>query len=121
MPDWFYRTVSRPLLFRLPANRARDFALGFLGRLARLPFGAGPEQASEGAARVIGALAERACVFALMAFSVALEANGADEQGQAHVGAVRGAANRATPPRPVLVGVPADLDGPTVERFLGRA
>ena len=24
MPDWFYRTVSRPLLFRLPAATARD-------------------------------------------------------------------------------------------------
>jgi hypothetical protein len=39
MPDWFYRTVSQPVLFRLPAPRARDFALGFIGRLARLPFG----------------------------------------------------------------------------------
>ena len=39
MPDWFYRTVSQPILFRLPAPRARDFALGFMGRLARLPFG----------------------------------------------------------------------------------
>jgi dihydroorotate dehydrogenase len=39
MPDWFYRTVSRPLLFRLPAAAARDFTLGFLGRLARLPLG----------------------------------------------------------------------------------
>src|SRR5262245_19173200 len=39
MPDWFYRTVSRPLLFRLPAVRARDFALGFMGALARLPLG----------------------------------------------------------------------------------
>jgi dihydroorotate dehydrogenase len=39
MPDWFYRTVSRPLLFRLPAARARDLALGFMGRLARLPLG----------------------------------------------------------------------------------
>ncbi len=39
MPDWFYRTVTQPLLFRLPAVTARDFALGFLGRLARLPFG----------------------------------------------------------------------------------
>ncbi len=39
MPDWFYRTVSQPLLFRLPAPRARDFALGFMGRLSRLPFG----------------------------------------------------------------------------------
>ncbi len=39
MPDWFYRTVSQPILFRLPAPRARDFALGFIGRLARLPFG----------------------------------------------------------------------------------
>ncbi len=39
MPDWFYRTVSQPLLFSLPAPRARDFALGFIGRLARLPFG----------------------------------------------------------------------------------
>jgi len=39
MPDWFYRTVTQPVFFRLPAVRARDFALGFLGRLARLPFG----------------------------------------------------------------------------------
>ena len=39
MPDWFYRTVTQPLLFRLPAVQARDLALGFMGRLARLPFG----------------------------------------------------------------------------------
>jgi dihydroorotate dehydrogenase len=39
MPDWFYRTVSRPLLYRLPARAARSFALGFMGRLARLPLG----------------------------------------------------------------------------------
>jgi dihydroorotate dehydrogenase len=39
MPDWFYRTVSQPVLFRLPARTARDLALGFLGRLARLPLG----------------------------------------------------------------------------------
>lgn len=39
MPDWFYRTVSKPILFRLPAPRARDFALGFIGGLSRLPFG----------------------------------------------------------------------------------
>lgn len=39
MPDWFYRTVSQPILFRLPAERARDLALGFMGRLARLPLG----------------------------------------------------------------------------------
>lgn len=41
MPDWFYRTVSQPVFFRMPAVRARGFALGFLGRLARLPFGPG--------------------------------------------------------------------------------
>lgn len=39
MPDWFYRTVSRPILFRLPAPRARSLALGFIGNLARLPLG----------------------------------------------------------------------------------
>jgi dihydroorotate dehydrogenase len=39
MPDWFYRTLSRPLLFRLRAARARDLALGFMGTLARLPLG----------------------------------------------------------------------------------
>lgn len=39
MPDWFYRTVARPLLFKLPAPAARDFALGFMGRLARCPLG----------------------------------------------------------------------------------
>jgi len=39
MPDWFYRTVTQPLFFRLPAVQARDLALGFMSRLARLPFG----------------------------------------------------------------------------------
>jgi dihydroorotate dehydrogenase len=39
MPDWFYRTVTQPILFLLPAPRARDLALGFMGGLARLPFG----------------------------------------------------------------------------------
>ena len=39
MPDWFYRTLARPLLFRLPATTGRDFALGFMGLLGRLPFG----------------------------------------------------------------------------------
>jgi len=39
MPDWFYRTVSQPILFRLPASRSRDMALGFMGGLARLPLG----------------------------------------------------------------------------------
>jgi dihydroorotate dehydrogenase len=39
MPDWFYRTVSQPILFRFSAPRSRDFALGFMGRLARLPLG----------------------------------------------------------------------------------
>lgn len=39
MPDWFYRTVTRPVLFKLPAVQARGFALGFMGRLARLPLG----------------------------------------------------------------------------------
>jgi dihydroorotate dehydrogenase len=39
MPDWFYHTLSRPVLFRLPATRSRDVVLGFMGRLARLPLG----------------------------------------------------------------------------------
>lgn len=39
MPDWSYRTVFRPLLFRLPPAVARDFALGCMGALARLPWG----------------------------------------------------------------------------------
>ncbi len=39
MPDWFYQTVTQPLFFRMPAVRGRNFALGFLGRLARLPLG----------------------------------------------------------------------------------
>ncbi|MGL4550944.1 MAG: hypothetical protein ACRC33_07140, partial [Gemmataceae bacterium] len=39
MPDWFYRTVSRPILFALPAQAARCLALGLMGTLARLPLG----------------------------------------------------------------------------------
>lgn len=41
MPDWFYRTLSRPVLFRLPAQSSRALALGFMGGLAGLPFGVG--------------------------------------------------------------------------------
>lgn len=41
MPDWFYRTLSRPVLFLLPAKVSRGLALGFMGRLAALPCGAG--------------------------------------------------------------------------------
>jgi hypothetical protein len=39
MPDWFYHTVSRRVLFSMSATAARNLALGFMGRLARLPFG----------------------------------------------------------------------------------
>jgi dihydroorotate dehydrogenase len=39
MPDWSYQTVFRPLLFRLPAETARDWTLGLMGRLARWPLG----------------------------------------------------------------------------------
>jgi len=39
MPDWFYRTVTRPLLFRLSPVRARSLALGFIGKLCRFPGG----------------------------------------------------------------------------------
>src|SRR4051794_4792057 len=39
MPDWVYRPVSRPGLFRPPAQTAPGFALGVVGGLARLPLG----------------------------------------------------------------------------------
>jgi hypothetical protein len=39
MPDWFYRTISQPIFFRMSAERSRDLALGVMGNLARLPFG----------------------------------------------------------------------------------
>lgn len=39
VPDWSYQTVFRPLLFRLPPEKARDFTLGAMGRLASLPLG----------------------------------------------------------------------------------
>jgi dihydroorotate dehydrogenase len=39
MPDWSYRTVFRPLLYRLPARWARDLALRIMGTLARMPLG----------------------------------------------------------------------------------
>jgi len=41
MPDWFYRTVSQPLLFALPANPSRRFVMAFMGSLGNLPGGAG--------------------------------------------------------------------------------
>lgn len=39
MPDWSYRTLFRPVLFRLPSLTARDFTLGAMGGLSRLPGG----------------------------------------------------------------------------------
>jgi hypothetical protein len=39
MPDWSYRTVCRPLFFRLPSRLARGLCLGVVGTLARLPLG----------------------------------------------------------------------------------
>jgi dihydroorotate dehydrogenase len=39
MPDWSYRTVGRPLLFRLPVAAARGLCLSLVGTLARLPLG----------------------------------------------------------------------------------
>lgn len=39
MPDWSYRTLFRPLLFRLPPEKARDFTLRVFGGLGRSPFG----------------------------------------------------------------------------------
>ncbi len=39
MPDWFYRTISRPILYRMGPRPGRSLALGFMGRLSRLPLG----------------------------------------------------------------------------------
>jgi len=39
MPDWSYRTLLRPALFRMKPARGRDFALEAMGMLARLPLG----------------------------------------------------------------------------------
>ncbi len=39
MPDWSYRTFLRPILFALPAERARDLTIGVIGKGAALPGG----------------------------------------------------------------------------------
>jgi dihydroorotate dehydrogenase len=39
VPDWFYRTVAQPILFRLPDSAARAVALGCVGALGRSPPG----------------------------------------------------------------------------------
>lgn len=41
MPDWFYRTIARPVLFSLPARRAQQLACRILGTIGNLPYGAG--------------------------------------------------------------------------------
>ena len=40
MPDWSYRTVLRPLFFRLPPETARDVALMTIGAMGRSQLGA---------------------------------------------------------------------------------
>jgi hypothetical protein len=39
MPDWTYRTVFRPVLFRVPTTVGRDLALAAIDTVARLPWG----------------------------------------------------------------------------------
>jgi dihydroorotate dehydrogenase len=39
VPDWSYQPLFRPLLFRLPAEPARDLTLFAMGQLAALPLG----------------------------------------------------------------------------------
>jgi dihydroorotate dehydrogenase len=39
MPDWSYRTVLRPLMFRLGPERSRRLTIATLSTLSRLPFG----------------------------------------------------------------------------------
>lgn len=39
MPDWTYRTIFRPVLFRTPVTTGRDLALTAIGMLGRLPGG----------------------------------------------------------------------------------
>ena len=39
MPDWSYRTILRPVLFRLPIEVGRDLALVAIGVLGRVPGG----------------------------------------------------------------------------------
>ncbi|MGG1659303.1 dihydroorotate dehydrogenase [Brevibacillus sp. NRS-1366] len=39
MPDWSYRTLFRPLLFLLPAEKARKLTLTAIGTLAKVPGG----------------------------------------------------------------------------------
>ena len=39
MPDWTYRPIFRPLLFRLPTRLGRDLALAAIGGVARMPGG----------------------------------------------------------------------------------
>ena len=41
MPDWFYRTVGRPVLFQLKVERARSLVCGLMGGIGRLPGGIG--------------------------------------------------------------------------------
>ena len=41
MPDWTYRTLLRPVLFQMSANRARGWILSALHALGRLPGGPG--------------------------------------------------------------------------------
>jgi dihydroorotate dehydrogenase len=235
MPDWSYRTVFRPVLFRLPAETARDLCLGFMGTLARLPlgpacidflghmrpperlarsylglrfptpiglgagidpsafalpalarFGFGflsvgpitlepcgsgpverrvsqqaivypnppgnpglavllarlarlgplstplvaqltcapqtpPEKAADECRRMIEALAPHISLFALMTTTRATEVGWSAEAWREHVQTVLMAGRNSAPPRPILVGVPPDLDDDASERWIAPA
>ncbi|WP_227940267.1 hypothetical protein [Alkalihalobacillus deserti] len=40
MPDWSYHSIFKPVLFRMPPKKARDFTFGALKFLSKMPFGA---------------------------------------------------------------------------------
>lgn len=236
MPDWSYRTVFRPVLFRLPAETARDLCLGVMGTLVRLPlgpacidllghmrpperlarsflgllfatpiglgagidptafalpalarFGFGfltvgpitlepyeggstierrmqqqaivypdpppnsglaavtgrlarmgslssplvaqltcssetpPDKAGDECVRMVEALAPHVQLFALMTVTRAAEAGWSAEQWREHVQGVLEAGRAATPPRPILLGVPPDLPDEEIERRIAPA
>jgi len=90
-------------------SRTGSLSVPIMARLTCTP-GVPVEKASDECRRMVESLAAHVPIFALMTAQRATECGWSAEQWREHLHAVLSAARNISPPRPVLVCVPPDLD-----------